>query len=236
MELGILADDRRAPADAPFTPELTPLGRELRAVLEARLRGIDLLSSIGEDGIPSSAMKEGEDFYNSVVRDTLTSDPRAATVIRRTILGMHAVRQMLAFLYQVSRQPVVARQFIYDNFFQAPFVRQFLEREGIEEATQEAARHRCPFLLNLLSALGVIETERQNIKIKSLILVPDLVRPYQREPEETSLDRLRAIHAAWPSNSDALPPNDLSIVRELFGAEFLTVRYLFQDAQFIEEL
>jgi len=181
-------------------------------------------------------MKENEDFYNSLVRDALISDPRAATAIRRTILGMHAVRQMLAFLYHVARQPVVARAFIYENFFQAPFVRQFLEREGIDEATQEAARHRCPFLLNLLSALGVVETGRQNITINALILTPDLVRPYRRESEETSLQRLHAVHAAWPANPDALSPEDLSIVRELFGAEFLTDRYPLQAAQFVEEL
>jgi hypothetical protein len=29
---------------------------------------------------------------------------------------------------------------------QAPFVRQYLDQEGIEEATPEGARHRCPFL------------------------------------------------------------------------------------------
>ena len=236
MELGILKDDRRAPPEVPFTPELAPLGLELRAALEARLRKVDLSFSIGEGGVPSSTMKESEEFYNSLVRDALTSDPRAATAIRRIVLGMHAARQMLAFLYQVAREPVVTRHFIYEHFFQAPFVRQFLEREGIEEATQEAARHRCPFLLNLPSALGVVETGRQSITIKTLILVPDLLRPYQREPEEASLERLRAVHAAWPTNSDALSAEDLSIVRELFGAEFLTARYPFQSAQFIEEM
>ena len=34
MELGVLGDDRRAPADGDFTPQLTPLGREFRSALE----------------------------------------------------------------------------------------------------------------------------------------------------------------------------------------------------------
>lgn len=236
MELAILEDDRRAPPGDLFIPELTPLGRELRAALEPSLRGVDLSFPVEEDGIPSSSMRENEEFYNSLVRSRVNADPAAARVIRRTILGMHAVRQMLAFLYHVARRENVPRSFIYEGFFQAPFVKQFMDQEGIEEATPEASRRRCPFLLNLLAALGVVETERQNIRVTGLVLTADLVRPYAREAQETSAHRLRAVRDAWPDKADALPPDDLSIVRELFGADFLTPRYLFKQAQFIEEL
>lgn len=235
MELGILEDDRRAPPGDTFIPALTPLGRELRAALEPSLKAVDLSFPVEGDGIPSSSMRDNEEFYNNLVRTRLTADAAAGRVIRRTILGMHAVRQMLAFLYHVARRENVPRNFIYEGFFQAPFVKQFMDQEGIEEATPEASRRRCPFLLNLLSALGVVETERQNIRVTGLVLTPDLVRPYAREAQETSTRRLRALRDAWPDKADALSPEDLSIVRELFGADLLTSRYLFQQAQFAEE-
>lgn len=236
MELGILGDDRRAPPGDLFIPELTPLGRELRAALEPSLQGADLSFPVEEDGIPSSSMTENEEFYNNLVRTRVNADLAAARVIRRTILGMHAVGQMLAFLYHVARCQTVARSVIYEGFFQAPFVKHFMDQEGIEEATPEASRRRCPFLLNLLAALGVVETERQNIRVRDLVLTADLVRPYAREAQEISARRLRATRDAWPDKAEALSSEDLSIVRELFGADFLTPRYLFQQAQFVEDV
>ena len=233
IELGLISDDRRAPIDQVYTPELTPLGRELRDVLESRLRSLNLKFPLGEGGIPSTRMADGEEAYNDLIREAL-KDKKASPIIFRTILGMHAAQQMLAFLYQVARKSTIERAFIYDNFFKAPFVRLYLEQEGIEEATPEASRHRCPFLLNLMSALGAIEAERSKIEVKTLILFPALVRSHQRETEEAARERLRAIRGAWPLKPDVLSSEDLSIARELFGAAFLTDKYPFKDAQFIE--
>lgn len=237
MELGILEDERRAPAEIRlFYPGLTPLGRELRASLESRLRKLDLAFPVGEDGIPSSTMVGDEATYNAVLRSCMSEREDKAAVVRRPILRMHAVQQMLAFLYHVCRKRDVARGFIYENFFQAPFVQHFLDQEGVEGATAEGARHRCPFLLNLLNAIGVVESNRQSVVVNSLLLIPPLVRPHAREEEEASVRRLKALRDAWPNGADRLAPADLSILRELFGPDFLTDRYPFKAATFIEEL
>jgi hypothetical protein len=148
---------------------------------------------------------------------------------------MRAVQQMLAFLYHICRSVDVSRSYIYENFFQAPFVRQFLDQVGIDEATPEAAKRRCPFLLNLLNAIGVIEIERQGVKVNSILLLPPLVKPYSREEEEVSAGRLRRLASAWPDKEGQLDPPDLSILRELFGPDFLTSRYPLKTALFIEE-
>jgi hypothetical protein len=211
MELGIIEDDRRAPADGEFIPELTPLGRELRAALLPSLQRTDLSFPIEDDGMPSTAMHESEDVYNAVVRNRVERNQQAGTVIHRTILGMHAVQQMMAFLYQVCRRATVERNFIYEHFFQAPFVKRFMDQEGIDEATLGASRRRCPFLLNLLASIGIIEAERQGISVKSLVLLPALVRPYTREDEEASMKRFRALRTAWPNRPETLSPDDLSI-------------------------
>jgi superfamily II DNA or RNA helicase len=236
MELGILEDDRRAAPDGEFIPVLTPQGRELRAALEAQLRNIDLKFPDGAGGIPGTSMVEGEGFYNSIVRKAMGESEAAALVICRTILRMPAVQQMMAFLYQVCREPVIERNYIYENFFKAPFVRQFLDQEGIEEATLEASRRRCPFLLNLLEAIGVVEREGQSVKLNSLMLIPSLVRAHTREEQEASIKRLVALKAAWPDKTDMLQSEDLGILRELFGAAFVSPAYPIKKATFLEEL
>lgn len=45
-----------------------------------------------------------------------------------------------------------------------------------------------------------------------------ILRPFQSE----AIDGLRA---AWPNKPEALSPEDLSILRELFGPKFLTQDY-----------
>jgi hypothetical protein len=128
------------------------------------------------------------------------------------------------------------RAFIYEHFFQAPFVKQFMDQEGIEEATPEAARRRCPFLLNLLASVDALETERQSVTIKTAIVLPQLIRPYAREDAAVTLTRLRALKAAWPNQEQLLAADDLSILRELFGQDFLSDAYPIKQALFIEEL
>ncbi len=224
-ELGLLRDDRVTPGNEDVFPELTPLGHEVRSALLPVLRQLDLTLPPGGEGIPSSRMKESERVYNGAVRSRIDADAAAAKIIRRTILGMPAARQMLAFLYHVARRETVARSFIYENFFQTPFVQRFMEQEGIEEASPAASRRRCPFLLNLLDALGAIDSGSGDITVRQVVVTPDLVRPYAGEDEARSRNRAQAMAAAWPDRSETLSSEDLSILRELFGAEIFTPSY-----------
>ena len=235
MELGLLQDDRAIPGDDDVFPELLPLGHEVRAALLPALQQLDLTFPPDEEGIPSSRMQQGEDVYNAAVRTRINADPAAAKVIRRTILDMPAIRQMLAFLYHVVREEKVARSFIYENFFQAPFVQRFMEQEGIEEATPEASKRRCPFLLNLLDAAGVIDSGRREITLRQIVILSDLVRPHLGEEEALSRKRALAMKAAWPNRPETMSEEDLSVLRELFGAELLTAAYPLAHLPLIEE-
>ena len=235
MELGVLEDDRRAPADGDFTPQLTPLGREFRAALEPHLAALDLRFPLDDDGIPSSRMSGDDEDYLSAIRSVVEQGGAGAETVFRVFLGMHAVQQMLAFLFQIGRSEEMERKFIYEYFFQAPFVKRFLDQEGIEEATEEASKRRCPFLINILDALGIVKGERSAVKLQTLALIPSMVSPFAREEQEASERRLRKIQAAWPHGLNSLTQEDISIVRELFGADFLTPEYRFQNAIFFEE-
>lgn len=236
MELGLLQDDRAIPGTADVFPELLPLGHEVRAALLPVLQQLDLDLGADEAGIPSSRMPEEERVYNAAVRARIDADTAAAKVIRRTILAMPAVRQMLAFLYHVARGQTVARSFIYENFFHAPFVQRFMEQEGIDEATAEASRRRCPFLLNLLDALGVIQSGRSEIAVRQFVVAPYLVQPHAGEDRALSRKRAEAMKAAWPDRTETLSQEDLSVLRELFGTELFNTTYSLARLPLIEDL
>ena len=110
-----------------------------------------------------------------------------------------------------------------------------MEQEGIEEATPEASKPRCPFLLNLLDALGLIESARSAITVRQLVITPDMVRPYAGKDEAHSRRRAQAMRAAWPDHPEALSAEDESILRELFGAGLFTPAYPLARLPLIEE-
>jgi superfamily II DNA or RNA helicase len=224
MELGILEDDRSAPAEGNFIPSLTPTGLILRKVLKNRLRKCDL-SFPFEGDVPSSRMAQNEEFYNGLLLQAAVKSDAAKKVVWDVLLGMRTVQQMLAFLYHVIRKDTIERSVIYEQFFQAPFVKRFCEQEGIEEATLEAAKRRCPFLLNILASCGVLVSERSCVHVNVLLLIPPLMQAHSREEESKVLARLASIKKAWPDKADTLDSEDLSILRELFGPEFLTEKY-----------
>lgn len=235
MELGILTDDRLYPDPAGYTLSLTPTGSELRAELLPILNAHNLDFPLDADGIPSTAMQEDEAAYNAAIRGQIAAHASARSLVYRVFLGMRAVQQMLAFIYQVCRSTEIQRSVIYEQFFQAPFVKQFCDQEGIEEATLEASRRRCPFLLNVLDACGVIDAGRQSVRVTRLLLSPALVRPHSREDPALSRGRLAALAKAWPVSPERLTTEDLSILRELFGASFLTHDYHLDNLELFEE-
>ena len=234
MELGVLTDDRQYAEDQAYTLELTALGRKLYEALEPLFGTIDLDFPRGEDGIPTSRM-EDEDSVNRAIRELISRNAESRAIVSSVFLQMHAVQQMLAFFYHIAQKITIPRSEIYEQFFQAPFVKQYCDQEGIEETTLEAAKHRCPFLLNILDACDIIDAERSAVVVKKLALMPFVVKPYQQEEEEKAVARLNALRAAWPDKPDLLSPEDLSILRELFGAKFLTPDYHLSSLDLIAE-
>ncbi len=233
MELGLLSDDRRLGSDEPYKPSLTALGKELRIGLRALMKSMDLEFTKDEEGIPSSRMALGDREYNRVVLDYISSNEEAKRLWQRTFLEMPAVSQMLSYLYQIVRNVSVSRAQIYSEFFNTPFVKQFCDQEGIEEATEEAARHRCPFLLNILDSCGVISQDTQTIVVKKFIISAYTIRSYRREAMEEAQERAKRLLGAWPDKVDTLESADVSILRELFGAAFLTKGYHLHEVEYV---
>lgn len=93
---------------------------------------------------------------------------------------------------------------------------------------------RCPFLLNILEALEVVRLDGSSVRVEKLLLTPALVRAHGREEHTILTQRLQMIARAWKANASAFPGADLSILRELFGPEFLTVNYILDDLEIWE--
>ncbi len=236
MELGILADDRKLRADEIYKPKLTPQGQDLRNALKPLLRKLDLKFKNDDDGIPSTRMALGDEEYNRVVMEFLAKNHRARNLWLLAFLRMPATVQILSYLYQIARRVNVERPEIYRDFFNAPFVRQFCDQEGIEEATEEAARHRCPFLLNILELCGVIEQDRRTVTVKKFLITANVVRSHRRESIEEAEARAASLHKAWPDDETAMVSADVSTLRELFGRNFLTANYHLSEAEYIQFL
>jgi hypothetical protein len=214
--------------------QLTPQGKELRNALKPLLRNLDLAFPLEDDGLPSTRMALGDQEYNRVVLEFLAKNHEAKALWLNTVLRMPAVVQMLSYLYQITRRVNMERSEIYQDFFNAPFVKQFCDQEGIEEATEEAARHRCPFLLNVLESCGIIEQDRHTITVKRFLITASTLRSHRRESMEEAETRAVKLYRTWPDNEAAMDTADVSMLRELFGREFLTKDYHLREAEYFQ--
>jgi superfamily II DNA or RNA helicase len=232
MELGILPDDRSYGSKEEVPMTLTPAGKQLHDALKPLLDKLDLKFPRDEKGIPSSNMALGAKEYSAAVREFLEKHSKARQISVKAFLRMPAVCQMLLYFYHVSRAKVVKRATVYKQFFKTPFVTEFCDQEGIEPATEEASRHRCPFLINILDACDLVE-QNEEITVKRLLICTPTVRLGNVEKSEEAQLRAKRISEAL-STKTAPSAEDASLLREAFGKEFLTDAYYLKEWEYIE--
>jgi superfamily II DNA or RNA helicase len=234
MELGLMTDDRKYPSDKLIPLELTPLGRDLYSALTRMLDATNLRFKNGGDGVPSTAMAQSDSEYVQLLRQELGRNKKARKAALAAILSMPAAQQMLKFLYRVVRGPVTTKGDVYEQFFQAPFVKQFCDQEGIEEPSQEGARRRLPFLLSLVDVLGVMEMDQSDLKVTKLLLTPDILASESERDRSVLNAVLKDIEAVWPGSATQARPETLLLGRELFGPTFLTQNYYLKELEVAE--
>jgi hypothetical protein len=110
----------------------------------------------------STTLPQPPSYYNQALRNACDASPPLRAVYSRTMLSMPAVGQMLDFLGEFPDDRV-AKDEIYRGYFEFPGVVAFCDEVGIEPQTEESARHRCPFLLNILESVGRLEQERSHV-------------------------------------------------------------------------
>ena len=165
IELRIITDCRTFHDYGDYSPELAPAGETLYQLLKPLLQRLDLSFPVDPHGIPQSVMHERPERYTQAIREYVETKPSATEVVRDVFLTMAAVQQMRRFL-RAKGEKRIRKSEIYDEFFDAPFVREFCTTQGIEPATQEASKRRCPFVLNVLHACGVVNLERDAVVLQ----------------------------------------------------------------------
>lgn len=205
---------------------LTENGQELYSLLNPLLNDFDLsFNTSGKTGELSWKMNS-ESTINEKVADFLAKDPDLQNSIRKLFLEMDALALFLKYLYKNHEKIVFTKNEIYNDFFEAPFVKNYLDRNGIDKPTVEGAKRRVPFLLNLLEAMGIIKQGRSQIELLGFYPSPrlfDFVKDENNNSisEEVS-DKVKKYFNAEEDKTTVL---EKSLLKEEYGKNFLTKDY-----------
>ena len=233
MELGLIVDDRTLEENETFELKLTPKGYDFYRILKPVIEKIDLSFGSKKQNVPSWDMNTPVAEFNLITQNFIKKHKNKKDKIRDIFLDMQAVRLMLNYLYRIERQAIIPKSNIYNGFFNSQEVSRYCDQNGIDVATEEGAKHRCPFLLNILEAIGVLENSRNNVKLKLFLISSKLLVSESKEPDTLLKTRFDAIKKYYLKNIIELSKKELSVLKELFGKDFLTSRYFLKRMEFI---
>ena len=131
------------------------------------------------------------------------------------------------FDYSSNEKASVKKSVIYDDFFNAPFVKQYLDRHGLENPTAEVRCRRVPFLLNILEASGIINQSAREIEVLTFAPAKEVMRLNDKETDDFITERIRLL-----TGKKTLPHDEVSQLKELYGADFLTKNYYLPICKF----
>lgn len=220
MELGLIKDDRKLGNDVDFLPELTPLGKEFSDAISPLFESIDYSFKDKGDRVTWEMVTSPEEF-NERLRYFISTRPNEEKIVKKVFYSMKAVGLMLNYLYRFERKRVVTKSSIYEHFFEFDFVKTYCEYLGIDTATQTGAEHRCPFLINILASLGVVTINRSSIELKKFVVNKSTMNLENYQEDDAIIQRRISIFATTKAFDD----NELVLLKETFGKEFLTNDY-----------
>ncbi|GHU54671.1 hypothetical protein FACS189411_01720 [Bacteroidia bacterium] len=225
MEMGLLVDFRKETDDT-FSLIFTNKGEQVYKALQSLFANIDFsFSATGKTEI--SWTMACESTINQTIKKYLNQHPKELSLVRNVLLEMDAVNLLLKYLYAVQRKASIKKADIYDDFFNAPFVKQYLDRHGLENPTAEVRCRRVPFLFNVLEALGIINQATREIEVLTFVPAKKVLRLNDKETEDVINERIRLF-----TSKKVLPTDEVSQLKELYGADFLTKKYYLPISKF----
>jgi superfamily II DNA or RNA helicase len=233
MELGIIVDDRAYGPEEKYVLGLTPEGKELYDMLRGLLNKLDLSFSKGEGEVLSWDMQVDPQGFNISLWDFIKEDRAKMNYLRSLFLTMDALAQMLNYIYKVERKAKIEKNAIYSGFFNVPFVKQYCDKNGIDIATEEGAKHRCPFLLNLLEGIGIINQDRNNITVRKFLICKQIMQLEGKEEEAAISKRIREVEE-FVFKKKKMAAEQESLLKEAFGKEFLTEAFYLKDYEILK--
>ncbi len=217
MEMGILVDFRSDP-EAGISLILTPKGEKLYQTLLPMLNALDLSFNDSGKTEMSWAMNI-ENTINKTIMEYLQQNSDAYHAMKNIFLNMDAITLFLKYLYSIKRKIVLNKSEVYADFFKTPFVERYCEIHGINPPTDEGAKHRVPFLINILECLGIVTQNWSTIEIKYFIPTVGVMKLNDKEDDSVVLNRINKF------KSNSLPEEDVTLLREIYGKKFYTDNY-----------
>lgn len=256
MELGLIIDFRQEALEQNFKIVLTKSGQEIYDLLKPLLKNLDL--SFKEQGKAEISWSMNcESTINETIKNFLNENIDAKKLLRKVFLKMDAVNMLLKYLYSIQRKITITKAEIYADFFEAPFVKSYLERHGLENPTENVIVRRVPFLFNILESIGIINQGRSNIQVLAFIPAREVIKlsskenvdeidnrisriiDFNKKLASTQTEELSGIAADSKPiyNINKLQEqyfsvDEISLLKETFGKDFLTENYYLQ----IEEI
>jgi hypothetical protein len=256
MELGLIIDFRQEALKQNFKIVLTKSGQEIYDLLKPLLKNLDL--SFKEEGKAEISWSMNcESTINEIIKNFLSENIDAKKLLRKVFLKMDAVNMLLKYLYSIQRKVSITKAEIYADFFEAPFVKSYLERHGLENPTENVIVRRVPFLFNILESLGIINQGRSNIQVLAFIPAREVIKLSSKENVDEIDNRISRIidfnkklastqtEELSGMAADSKPiyninklqeqyfsVDEISLLKETFGKDFLTKNYYLQ----IEEI
>ena len=168
MEIGFIFDDRNPLSevdDTTFT-HLTSEGRLLYNILNEYVKD-DSFYAFNSAKELTWEMEHDAQYYNDFVK-SLPTDVKLK--LEKVFFNMDAVRHMTRYLFHENKnKDKFLRSDIYSNYFNTPFIKQYFDMNGIEQDSEEGAKRRLPFILNILEAFKIVKfIDRSNIEVIKL--------------------------------------------------------------------
>jgi len=233
MEMGLIDDDRKYNKDEEYKLQLTPEGKNLFETFKPILNKIDLSFSNKNSEIPSWDMTLNPQDFNEIIWNFIKNNKSKKEYVQKLFLRTGAVSQMLNYLYRIERKNSISKSSIYSGFFNAPFVKMYCDQNGIEEATEEGARHRCPFLLNVLESIGILTQTRSEITLRKFLICKETLQLNSTENESIVSERLQKLIEFTQGKNIKLEPDEESLLKESFGSTFLTNKFYLKDYEIL---
>lgn len=235
MEIGLIVDNRDYGLSEKYPLELTPEGKRMYDILSPLIDRNDLSFKEKKSDLPSWEMTLNPSDFNQQIWEYIKSKKTARDYITNLFLNTHAVSQMLNYLYRVERKKTIPKESIYSGFFNAPFVKMYCDQNGIDIATEEGAKHRCPFLLNMLEATGILTQERSKVTIEKFLVCKQIMKILPDDSDGTISNRIANIVQFLKKEKGKLDPIEESMLKETFGKSFLTGQFYLDKYEFLYE-
>jgi len=224
MELGLLVDYRQKALAGELVLSLTNDGKEVYKVLKPLLSNLDFSFKIDGKSKISWSMN-CEKTINKSIRAFIEVNPDAKRIIRKVFIGMDAVNLLLKYFYIIQRTKSFNKSLVYNDFFEAPFVKEYLDRHGLESPTEEVRKRRVPFLINILDALGIINQSRSDIEVLSFFSAYEVMKLSSKEHVDDVTERIIKLNKYFSTGENHFDSEDISKLKEMFGTQFLTEDY-----------